>query len=460
MQRLIVHPSGPLAGIARVPGDKSISHRALLLSALATGDTTIHGWVDADVCRATLRCVRSLGVTVEETPGFTEIMGAWQGILTVHGVGLHGLREPADVLDCAGSGTTIRLLAGILAGQPFTSIVTGSEALRRRPMGRVAEPLRLMGATVLGRQDGRLPPLAIRGGQLRGIDYAMPVASAQVKSAILLAGLFAAGETIVHEPGPARDHTERMLAHFGVVVESQRTGSAATIRLCGGQELTSGGRLDVPGDFSSAAFPLVAAVLVPSSAVRLIGVGVNPTRTGLYDLLESMGAAVGMEEQPPTDATHPASAAGEPMATVSGRSSALTGIEVGGEVVVRAIDEFPIFAVAATQAAGTTVIRDAAELRVKESDRIAAVCTELRKMGADVEERPDGMRIHGPARLHGALVDSHHDHRLAMSLAVAGLVADGPTEVLDAGVIRDSFPGFVETMRGLGADVAWAGDGE
>ena len=224
----------------------------------------------------------------------------------------------------------------------------------------------------------------------------------------------------MHEPGPARDHTERMLAHFGVVVESQRTGSAATIRLCGGQELTSGGRLDVPGDFSSAAFPLVAAVLVPSSAVRLIGVGVNPTRTGLYDLLESMGAAVGMEEQPPTDVTHPASAAGEPMATVSGRSSALTGIEVGGEVVVRAIDEFPIFAVAATQAAGTTVIRDAAELRVKESDRIAAVCTELRKMGADVEERPDGMRIHGPARLHGALVDSHHDHRLAMSLAAAG----------------------------------------
>ncbi len=458
MQRLIVHPSGPLAGTARVPGDKSISHRALLLSALAEGDTTIHGWVDADVCRATLRCVAGLGVAVEETPPLPETADSWQGTLTVHGVGLHGLREPADVLDCAGSGTTIRLLSGILAGQPFTSILTGSEALRRRPMGRVAEPLRLMGATVLGRQDGRLPPLAIRGGGLRGMDYAMPVASAQVKSAILLAGLFATGETIVHEPGPARDHTERMLAHFGVEIVTQREGAGAAIRLTGGQKLIGGGRLDVPGDFSSAAFPLVAAVLVPGSAVRLSNVGVNPTRTGLYDLLAAMGAAVGIETPPQVGAARPMSAAGEPMAVVTGHSSALAGIEVGGEVVVRAIDEFPIFAVAATQAAGTTVIRDAAELRVKESDRIAAVCTELRKMGADVEERPDGMVIHGPARLCGTVVDSHHDHRLAMSLAVAGLVADGPTEVLDAGVIRDSFPGFVETMRSLGADMTWAGE--
>ena len=237
MSKLIIHPSGPLRGTVGVPGDKSISHRALLLSALAEGDTTVHGWVDADVCQATLRCVRALGVQVDQHD---------EDSLTVHGVGLDGLREPADVLDCAGSGTTIRLVVGILAGQPFTSVLTGSEALRRRPMGRVAEPLRLMGASVLGRQDGKLPPLTIRGGNLRGIDYAMPVASAQVKSAILLAGLFAEGETTVHEPGPARDHTERMLAHFEVEVKV--VGMGAAIRLLGGQKLIGGGALHVPAD--------------------------------------------------------------------------------------------------------------------------------------------------------------------------------------------------------------------
>jgi 3-phosphoshikimate 1-carboxyvinyltransferase len=495
MRKLMVHPSGPLRGAVTIPGDKSISHRALLLSALAEGDTAIHGWVDADVCQATLRCVRALGVPVDAH-------GA--GALTVHGVGLNGLTEPADVLDCAGSGTTIRLLAGILAGQPFTSVVTGSEALRRRPMGRVAEPLRLMGATVLGRQDGKLPPLTIRGGSLRGIDYAMPVASAQVKSAILLAGLFAAGETIVHEPGPARDHTERMLAEFKVEVQVEAEGRGSAIRLRGGQKLIGGGTLYVPGDFSSAAFPLVAAALIPGSEVRLCGVGVNPTRTGLYDLLAEMGAAVevvrtiaeaqqigewperratlsanqqmagtaghavGKGAPPPHRVTvspchpatlHPSSVRGEPLADLTIRGSALRGIAVGGEFVVRAIDEFPIFAVAATQATGVTTIREAAELRVKESDRIATVAGELRKMGAQVEERPDGMILHGPARLHGAVVECHRDHRLAMSLAVAGLVADGPTEIRGAEAINDSFPGFVETMRELGADVAWV-DGE
>jgi 3-phosphoshikimate 1-carboxyvinyltransferase len=458
MQKLIIHPSGPLRGTVAVPGDKSISHRALLLSALAEGDTTVHGWVDADVCQATLRCVRALGVPVDQHE---------EGTLTVHGVGLAGLREPADVLDCAGSGTTIRLIAGILAGQPFTSVLTGSEALRRRPMGRVAEPLRLMGATVLGRQDGKLPPLTIRGGNLHGIDYAMPVASAQVKSAILLAGLFAEGEIIVHEPGPARDHTERMLAHFEVEVKVKVEAKGTAIRLMGGQKLIGGGPLHVPADFSSAAFPLVAGVLVPGSDLRLRGVGVNPTRTGLYDLLAEMGAALGTDDGRRTlddgvssVVSRPSSSAGEPIADVMARASALRAVEVGGEVVVRAIDEFPIFAVAATQAAGVTVIRDAAELRVKESDRIGTICQELRKMGADVAEQPDGMIIRGPTRLKGAVVDSHHDHRLAMSLAVAALVADGPTEVLDAGVIHDSFPNFVETMRELGAEIAWAEDDE
>lgn len=451
MRTLIVRPSGPLRGTVGIPGDKSISHRALLLSALAEGDTTIVGWVDADVCQATLRCVRSLGVTVDIAPPVVEDRRERRDVLAVHGVGLHGLAEPADVLDCAGSGTTMRLLSGILAGQPFTSIVTGSEALRRRPMGRVAEPLRLMGATVLGRQDGRLPPLAIRGGPLQGIDYAMPVASAQVKSAILLAGLFAAGETIVHEPGPARDHTERMLAQFQVHVEIEAEGRGSAIRLRGGQKLIGGGRLDVPADFSSAAFPLVAAAIIPGSDVRLTGVGVNPTRTGLYDLLVEMGAAVET-----TDDGRQASGSGEPLADLHVRGAALRGIEVGGDLVVRAIDEFPVFAVAATQAAGVTAIREAAELRVKESDRIASVASELRKMGAHVEERPDGMIVHGPTRLHGAVVECHRDHRLAMALAVAGLTATGPTEIHGAEAINDSFPGFVETMRDLGANMTWA----
>ena len=324
--------------------------------------------------------------------------------LLIHGAGLRGLREPADVLHCAGSGTTIRLLAGLLAGQPFTSVLTGTDPLRRRPMGRIAEPLRQMGATILGRDGGRLAPLTIRGGNLRGIDYAMPVASAQVKSAILLAGLFAEGETVVHEPGPSRDHTERMLARFEVEVKVEAEGRGAAVRVIGGQRLIGGGTLTIPGDFSSAAFPLVAAAIVPGSDVRLTGVGVNPTRTGLYDLLAAMGAQVRISEaanqrisDPRT--VHRASNVGEPIADLTVRNSPLRATEAYGDLIVRAIDEFPIFAVAATQAEGTTVIREAEELRVKESDRIASVATELRKMGARIEERPDGMLIHGPTRL-------------------------------------------------------------
>lgn len=455
MQKLIVHPSSPLRGSVTVPGDKSISHRALLLGALAAGDTAVRGWLPAEDCQATLRCVRDLGVTVEQS-GPTELL--------VHGAGVHGLREPANVLDCGGSGTTMRLLAGILAGQPFLSVLTGNDALRRRPMARVAIPLRQMGATLLGRDGDRLPPLAIRGGALRAIGYAMPVASAQVKSALLLAGLFAEGETTIHEPGPARDHTERMLRAFGIQIHAV----GPVIRLADGQRLVAptgdGGKpgIDVPGDFSSAAFPLVAAILVPESQVELRGIGANPTRTGLYDLLRKMGAEVALQGPDPQGASGSGTAVplpdgvGEPIAALSAQGSRLEAVDVAGDLIVRTIDEFPIFAVAATRAHGTTAIREAAELRVKETDRIGAVAMELRKMGARVDERPDGMAIHGPARLHGAQVDSHRDHRLAMALAVAGLVAEGETEVCDAGVIDDSFPGFVETMQALGADIAWA----
>jgi 3-phosphoshikimate 1-carboxyvinyltransferase len=465
MTSLIVSRSGPLRGASRVPGDKSITHRAIILGALAEGDTRVRGWVPAEVCLATLRCVRALGVDVEE---FTEADGS--PALTIHGAGLHGLREPADVLHCAGSGTTIRLLAGLTAGQPFTSVLTGTEPLRRRPMGRVAEPLRQMGATILGRDGGRLAPLTIRGGDLRGIDYTLPVASAQVKSAILLAGLFAEGETIVHEPGPSRDHTERMLAEFEVEIEVVAEVEGAAVRLPGGQTLIGGRELTIPGDFSSAAFPLVAAAIVPGSEVRLTGVGANPTRTGLHDLLAAMGAEVSVtdgrrktkyetvssRQDPSSFVLRPLSGIGEPIADLAIRHGPLRAAEACGDLIVRAIDEFPIFAVAATQAEGTTIIREAAELHVKESDRIASVAAELRKMGAQVEERPDGMLIHGPTRLRAAVVECHRDHRLAMALAVAGLVADGPTEICGAEAIGDSFPGFVETMQALGAAIAWS----
>jgi 3-phosphoshikimate 1-carboxyvinyltransferase len=444
MTDLIIHPAGPLRGSIAVPGDKSITHRAIILSSLADGDTRVRGWVPADVCMATLCCIRALGANVveERDPDGTPA-------LSIHGSGLDGLREASNVLDCSGSGTTLRLLAGLLAGQSFTGVLTGSEALRRRPMGRITEPLRQMGATILGRDGGRLAPLTIRGGGLRGIRYEPPVASAQVKSAILLAGLFAEGDTVLREPGPSRDHTERMLRSFGVRVDSE----GLVLRMAGMQRLSPTGRRDlqVPADFSSAAFPLVAALLVPDSEVRVRQVGLNPTRTGLLDLLTAMGARVGVAVSESEKAGQ--SYAGEPYGDILVLSSELRATEAAGDLIVRTIDEFPVFAVAATRAHGETVIREAQELRVKESDRIATVAGELRKMGARIDELPDGMVIQGPTRLKGAVVECHRDHRLAMALAVAGLVADGETVVHGAEAICDSFPNFAETMQALGADV-------
>lgn len=425
-----------------MPGDKSISHRTLLLGALAGGETHAEGWLPAEDCLATLRVLRALGVEITR-PSPTSVR--------VHGVGLRGLREPADVLDCGGSGTTMRLLAGILAGQPFTSVLTGNPALRRRPMGRIATPLRAMGATVLSREmDGReKAPLTIRGAQLRAIDYELPVASAQVKSAILLAGLYADGETSVHEPGPARDHTERLLTAMGATLQCE--GRRITVRppqvplrpLRG----PGGEPYRIPADISSAAFLLVAASLVRGSLVALPAVGVNQTRTGILEILKVMGADM--------TAANRAGDEIEPIADLTVKGTELEAAEIGGDVVVRAIDEFPVLAVAATQAAGRTTVRDAAELRVKESDRIAAVVAELRKLGGAIDETPDGFSVAGPVRLRGADVDSHMDHRLAMALAVAGLVADGPTTICNAEVIDDSFPGFVEMMRSLGAEMMW-----
>lgn len=442
-QTLLIRPaSTPLRGTVRVPGDKSISHRVLLFGALAEGETHATAWLPAEDCLATLHILRAMGVEIANDEPTT---------VRVQGVGLRGLREPEEVLDCGGSGTTMRLLMGILAGQHFTSVLTGNAALRRRPMGRVATPLRAMGATILSREmDVReKAPLTIRGGGLHAIDYVLPVASAQVKSAVLLAGLYASGETTVREPGPARDHTERLLRAMGVPlrVEGRRITVAAPYAPLRPLQNPDGGAYPIPADPSSTAFPLVAAMLVQGSEVRLEGVAVNPTRTGLLDILGAMGADLAQ--------TNPAGDAIEPTADLLVRATELNATDVGGEVVVRAIDEFPILALAATQAAGQTTVRDAGELRVKESDRIASVAQELRKMGVTLDEAADGFTVRGPARLRGAEVDSHMDHRLALALAVAALIAESETRITRAEVINDSFPGFVELMQELGAEMEW-----
>ncbi len=416
----------PLRGALRVPGDKSISHRAAILGALAEGDTRVENFLPSATTHATLNCLRALGVDIEPIDAIT---------LVVHGRGTHSLRESSDMLFCAGSGTTMRLLAGVCAGQDFLSLLDGTPALKRRPMARVVEPLRAMGARIRARAGG-LPPLALRGGSLHGIDYTLPVASAQVKSALLLAGLFADSPTVVREPSPSRDHTERMLRACG-----------AELRIANGElRISPNGRLAIPNsrfaipsDFSSAAFFIVAALLMPQSEICIQAVGINPTRAGLLDALARMGARVKIENT--------RERSGEPLADLIVRAGELQSTTVAGDAVPRMIDEFPIFAIAATQARGETVVRDAAELRVKESDRLTALAQELRKMGAQIEARADGLAIAGPTPLHGARVDAHNDHRLAMSLAVAGLVARGETSIDGWESVADSFPNFGATLE-------------
>lgn len=426
---LRVRPVGRLGGEVSVPGDKSVSHRAALLAALADGVTDIEGFLEAEDCLRSMRAVEALGATVSRSgPGRYRIVGT----------GERGLREPDDVIDCGNSGTTARLLMGVLAGQPFWTCLTGDASLRGRPMGRVADPLRRMGATVVGRAGGTRLPLAVGGtATLAAIEHISPVASAQVKSAVLLAGLRAGGAVTVREPAPSRDHTERMLRQFGARVE----GTDGRVVLTPGPLRATAVR--VPGDISSAAFLLVAALVVPGSRITVHGVGVNPTRTGLLDVLEAMGAAVQMRLEPGL-------AGGEPIATLTASAATLRGGRVGGALVPRLIDEIPALAVAALAARGATEIGDAAELRVKESDRIAALAKELGKMGAAVEERPDGMRITGGGEaLAGARVSSGGDHRMAMALAVAGLAARGETVIEDAACIDTSFPDFVALVNRL-----------
>ncbi len=427
MSDLRVRPSRGLKGEITLPGDKSISHRSVLFAALADGTTEITGFLTGEDTQHTARAVQMLGIPVE---------GIGSSRLVVHGKGLDGLSEPAGVLDLGNSGTGMRLLAGLLAGQKFFSVLTGDQYLTKRPMGRIVEPLRLMGAAIDGRADGKLAPLAIRGarGNIQALNYTSPVASAQVKSAVLLCGLYADGDTSVSEPSKSRDHTERMLRSFGVDV--RETGLTVTLR--GRQRLTTTGTLDIPADISSAAFFLVAASIVPGSDLVVRNVGVNVTRTGIVDILLAMGADLALENR--------REQAGEPVADIRVRSRKLRAVEISGDLVTRAIDEIPILAVAASYAVGTTIIRDAAELRVKESDRIATMAIELRKLGAAVAERPDGMEIRGGDVLTGALCESHGDHRVAMSLAVAGLAARGETVVRDTAWIETSFPGFGQLL--------------
>ena len=429
---LTIHPAQELFGTARVPGDKSISHRAAMFASLAEGESRVRNFLPGGDCLATLGVLRALGVTIDQISP-TE--------LRIDGVGLHGWQEPAAPLDCVNSGTTMRLMAGLLAGQSFFSILHGSSQLTRRPMGRIVEPLRQMGATIHGRQDGKLAPLAIRGHELGGIDYAMPVASAQVKSAILLAGLYSNGLAVVREPAPTRDHTERMLTAMGAQVGKlgQTIASERPQRSLLPLDIT------VPGDISSAAYLLAAGLLTARGHITLEGVGVNPTRTGILDIVHLMGGVVGIVNQ--------REEAGEPVADLVVQPSSLHGIEIGGELIPRAIDEFPVIAVLATQARGRTVVRDAAELRVKETDRIATVVAELRTLGAQIEERPDGFVIERPTELRSAPVHSHGDHRLAMALAVAGLAASGPVLIEDTACIADSFPGFERMLASLGAEM-------
>lgn len=434
MSRLFIRQASPLSGCVQVPGDKSISHRTLLLGCLAGGRSRVRGFLPSNDCLATLDCVRALGISVETSDPRTPTT------LMIHGQGLHGLQDPGAPLDCVRSGTTMRLLVGILAGQPFTSVLTGEPQLRRRPMQRIAQPLRRMGADI-ETTDGHAP-LTVRGGSLHGREHALPVASAQVKSAVLLAGLYADGPTSVQQPGPARDHTELMLQAMGAALEI----SGLSVTLTPPQPPLAPLDLTVPGDISSACFPLVAGLLVPDSEITVESVGINPTRTGLLDVLHGMGGHVVIHQ------AH--NEGGEPVADVTARASVLRATEISGNTVVRMIDEFPLLAVAATQAHGTTVVRDAAELRVKETDRIAVIASELDKMGARIKSRPDGFVVTGPTPLQGAVVDSHGDHRVAMALAVAAMIADGETTLQNANYIADSFPGFVEALQTLGADIA------
>ncbi len=426
----LVHPARRLRGEVRVPGDKSISHRALLLNAIAEGEAIISNLGPGADCTSTVRCLKALGVDVDVRP---------DGTIRIVGGGLHGLREAADVLDAGNSGTTTRLLTGLLAGQEFFSVITGDGSLRGRPMKRIIDPLRRMGGQLWARKGDSLLPIAIRGSHLTAIDYPLPVASAQLKSALLLAGLYAEGATTVREPQLSRDHTERMLRAQGADLRVD----GRVITLTPGRRL-SALSVDVPGDISSAAFWLVAAAVHPDAEIVVRDVGVNPGRTGILEALAAMGADVEVVPR--------GERAGEPVADLVARSSVLRATRIAGDLVPRLIDEIPVLAVAAIFADGETTFADASELRVKETDRVAALVTELGRLGAEVRELPDGLAIRGGRRLRGARCQSYRDHRMAMALAIAGLVAEGETVVDGSQAADVSYPEFWEELERLAGE--------
>lgn len=415
-----------LNGTITVPGDKSISHRSVMFGAIAKGKTTVEGFLLGEDCLSTIDCFRKLGVEID-------VEGT---NVTVNSPGIDAWNEPKEVLYTGNSGTTTRLMLGILSGTGLHTVMTGDASIGKRPMRRVADPLRLMGAQIAGRENGQFTPLAIQGTKLQAIDYTMPVASAQVKSAVLLAGLRAEGTTIVRESEVSRDHTERMLRQFGAKVDVVD----GVVSFEGGQQLT-GTHVNVPGDISSAAFFLVAGAITPNSKIVMKNVGVNETRAGIIEVFENMGAAMTVEIED--------EAAAEPTATVTIETSSLQGTTIEGDIIPRLIDEIPILALLATQANGTTIIKDAEELKVKETDRITAVVTELKKLGANIEATEDGMIIQGPTQLTGAALKSYGDHRIGMMAAVAALVTEGAVELDDADCIAVSYPNFFEHLASL-----------
>jgi len=438
MTHLVVKPADKITGEIHVPGDKSISHRVIMLGALAKGETVVKGFLPSGDCLATVECFRKLGIEMESRMLNVERRAQE---LIIRGKGRRGLSQPKGILNVGNSGTTIRLMTGILAGQDFSSEITGDSSIQKRPMMRIVKPLREMGANIEGQgsrvkgQEEVYAPLLIRGQKIKGITYDLPVASAQVKSAIMLAGLFAVGTTQVIEKNKSRDHTERMFEYFGI-------GTGCEVS---GMREFEAREINVPGDLSSAAFFLVAALITHSSQLTIHNVGLNPTRTGIIDVLHRMGAEFEVRDEQIIS--------GEPRGTIfvsrtfEHSNIRLKGIKIDGEIVPRIIDEFPIIAVAATQAEGITEIRGARELRIKESDRIATISSELRKMGAKIQELDDGMIIEGPTKLKGAKVKSYGDHRIAMSLAIAGLIADGETIIDDTACIETSFPGFEKLLH-------------
>lgn len=428
--RFTVNPGGALVGRLRVPGDKSISHRVVMLGALAEGDSHASGFLQSEDTRATIAAFRSMGVTVD---------ASGDGDIHIQGVGLRGLQAPAAPLDLGNSGTSARLMTGLLAGQSFASDITGDASLTRRPMNRVVEPLRQMGAHIEMSDSGTLP-LHIEGSPLHGIDYRLPVASAQLKSCLLLAGMYAGEETVLHEPVPTRDHTERMLAACGWPLTRNSSGS---LHIMPGGRLQSF-NLEVPADISSAAFFLVGASLAPGSEIVLENVGINPTRAAVIDILKMMGADIELANQ--------RELTGEPVADIQVRYAPLQGISIPEALVPIAIDEFPAILVAAATAEGTTELRGAGELRVKESDRIQTMADGLNALGIHAEVRPDGMVVQG-GRFSGGRINSHGDHRIAMAFAMAALVAEQEVIIDDCANVATSFPGFAEAARGLGLDI-------